>query len=130
MRNKGGRVYRHRKDLDRLPLELEGVHGAVGMDPLHEEGRQFIGSLFKRLDGDGRPDVQEAGVVGPDLLHFDGVHLPKGHGNDILHEGIRHRRKGQDRTVRHVVQFKSIKQAVGHQNGIPGGNRLDERAFL
>lgn len=130
MRDEGGGVHGHRKDLDGLSFELEGVHGAVGMDPLHEKGRQFIGTLFEGLDGDGRPDVQEAGVVGLDLLDLQGVHLPHGQGKDVLHEGIGHLREGQDRAVGHVVQFEAVQQAVAHQDGIPLRDRADERAFL
>ena len=130
MRNEGGGVDGHREHLDGLPVELDGIDGAVGMDPLHEEGRQLVGAFLEGLDGDGRADVQEAGIVGPDLLHFHGVHLPHGQGQDVLHEGGCYLRESQDRAVRHVVQLETVQEPVRHEDGIPRRDGLDERAFL
>ena len=100
------------------------------MDPLHEQGRQFVGTLLEGLDGDGCPDVQETDVIGPDLLNLHGIHLPLRQGQHILHEGGRDLREGEHRTVGHVVQFEAVQEPVRHEDGIPRGDRLDERAFL
>ena len=116
----------HREHFDGLPVELDGVDGAVGMDPLHEQGRQLVSAFLEGLDGDGRADVQEAGVVRLDLLDLHGVHLPHRQGQDILHVGGCNLREGEDRAVGHVVQFEAVQQTVRHEDGIPRGDGLDE----
>ena len=130
MRDEGGGVDGHREHFDGLPVELDGVHGAVGMDPLHEQGRQLVGAFLEGLDGDGRPDVQETGVVRLDLLHLHGVHLPHRQGQDILHVGVRDLRVSEDRAVGHVVQLEAVQEPVRHEDGIPRGDGLDERGLL
>ena len=123
-------IHRHRKDLDGLGIEPQGVHGSVLPDTLDEQGRQFVSPFLEGLDGDLRPDVQETGVIGPDLLDLHRVHLPHGQGQDVLHERRRDLREGQDRAVRHPDEVEAVEKPVRHQDGVPGRHGPDERPVL